>query len=148
VSALSDALNEANSNEWSAREIARRSNGVLSHSVVADYLNGRGAKRPREYVLEAFAQVFPTLSVTKLRELAGYQPGEAERYDPPDEAHQLDRRQRNAVDELIRLLAETGRVGEHGGDTAATNVQPIGRQRPQPPAVVKKAARDPKGRGK
>lgn len=120
MSALSDALNAANVNDWSAREISRRTGGRLSHSVVADYLNGRQAKRPKEYVLQALSEVFPSLTVQQLRELAGYQAGEQEPYEPPEEAHRLDTRQRRAVDELIRLLAErTG--GEQGGDTTATS---------------------------
>lgn len=119
MSALSEALNAANVNEWSAREISRRTDGVLSHSVVADYLGGREAKRPKEYVLQALADVFPTLTVQKLRELAGQPAGEEEPYEPPDVASRLDARQRRAVDEMIRLLAERN-GGEHGGDTAAT----------------------------
>lgn len=121
MSALSDALNAANTNDWSAREISRRSRGALSHSVVADYLGGREAKRPKEYVLEAFVDVFPTLTVQQLRELAGYSAGEPEPYEIPEEAHRLDARQRAAVTELIRLLAASKAGGEHGGDTAATN---------------------------
>lgn len=121
MSALSDALNAANVNDWSAREIARRSGDKVSHSVVADYLNGRGAKRPKDYVLAAFAEVFPTLTLPRLRELAGLPAGESEPWAPPDEVHRLSNRQRRAVEEIIRLLADSS-GGEHGGrDAAAMN---------------------------
>jgi hypothetical protein len=141
VSALSDALNAANDLGWSAREISRRTGGKISHSVVADYLNGRGSAHPKEYVLAAFAEVFPRLTVQMLRELAGLPAGEKEPYEPPEEAHRLTARQRRAVDELIRLLAERA-GGEHGGDTAATSVTQL-TPREKLQQVQKKAARRP-----
>ena len=119
MSALSDALNAANVEGWSAREISYKSGGELSHSVVADYLNGRQAKRPTEKVLAGFVKVFPTLSVKRLRELAGYPPGEEEPYKVPDEAHRLDSRQREAVTEIIMLLAEKNGGGGHADGSAA-----------------------------
>lgn len=148
MSALSDALNAANVDGWSAREIARRTGGKLSHSVVADYLGGREAKRPKEYVLEALADVFPTITVQQLRELAGLPAGEMDPYEMPDEVHRLDARQRAAVTEMIRLLAEKQAGGEHGGNTAATkdpgsgpdNVRAL-TKREQMQEIQKKAAR-------
>lgn len=145
MSALSDALNAANVDGWSAREISRKTGGRLSHSVVADYLNGRQAKQPKEYVLQAFAEVFPKLTVKQLRELAGLPAGELDPYQPPAEANRLDARQRRAVDEIIRLLADsTG--GEADGDAATTNVRQLTR-REQMQQIQKKAARkdQPKG---
>lgn len=143
MSALSDALNAANVEGWSAREIARRSSGKVSHSVVADYLNGREASNPSEYVLAAFVEVFPRLTVRKLRDLAGVPAGEEEPYEPPAEAHRLDSRQRKAVDEVIRLLAATTKAGDGDAGRDATPIAEVRdlTKREQMQQPQKKAAR-------
>lgn len=124
MSALSDALNEANTNKWSSRDIARRSEDRINHATVAKYLNGNHGS-PTESVLVVFSEVFG-LPLTRLRELAGLPAGERTAYQPPPEASRLDRRQRKAVDELIRLLAEaTPEVGDGDGrDAAPTRLDP------------------------
>lgn len=121
MSALSKALNDANVNGWSAAEIARRSGGLIHRATAADVLRGKHAKQPSDDVLRAFSVVFPTLSLQKLRVLAGLPAGEAEPYRPPPEANRLDSRQRRAVDELIRLLAEAREAG--GADLASVEEQ-------------------------
>ena len=121
MSALSDALNEANVEGWSAAEIARRSGDLIHRATAANVMRGKHAAAPSDDVLRAFSVVFPKLTLQKLRSLAGLPAGEVEPYRPPAEADRLGARQRRAVDELIRLLAETA-GGEHGGrDTAPMN---------------------------
>lgn len=109
MSALSDALNEANKQGWSTRQIAEKSG--LNHATVAKYLNGTHAVRPDEETLKALSEVF-RIPLERLRELAGLQPGEPDPYVPPQEAARLTRRQRRAVDEVIRsMLDPTEKVG-------------------------------------
>lgn len=139
VSALSDALNQANVDQISAREIARRSGDRVSHSQLSKYLKPTHG-RPGEDVLEVFSEVL-NIPITRLRALAGLPAGDSAPYQPPREANRLDKRQRKVIDELIRMLAETKAGGEDGGDTAATKVTPIdkGARMRQ---MQKKAARD------
>lgn len=105
MSALSDALVEANVEDWSAREIARRGGDRVSHSQIGKYLKP-SHPRPREEVLQVFSDVF-RIPMPRLRELAGLPAGGVEPYEPPQEANRLDSRQRRLVNELIRMLAET-----------------------------------------
>jgi transcriptional regulator with XRE-family HTH domain len=98
-------LNKANVEGWSAAEIARRSGDRIHRATAANVMRGKHAANPSDDVLEAFAAVFPSLSLPKLRELAGRPSGEAEPYIPPPEAALLNARQRKALDELIRSMA-------------------------------------------
>lgn len=119
MSALSDALNEANVEGWSAREIARRGDHRVQFGTVSDYLAGRHG-RPGEDVLKVFSEVL-SIPMPRLRELAGVAAGEREAWDPPAVADRLTRRQRRVIEELIHMLVDpTGEVGDDGGDTAAT----------------------------
>ena len=118
MSELSRALNEANVEQLSAREIARRAGNRVSHSQIGKYLKPEHPK-PGEDVLSVFSEVL-RLPLPNLRELAGLPAGGDTPYAPPPEANRLDRRQRELIDELIRMLVKT-RGGEHGGDTAVTN---------------------------
>jgi hypothetical protein len=111
VSALSDALVEANVEGWSAREIARRGGERVSHSQIGKYLKPTHP-RPGEDVLQVFSDVF-RIPMPRLRQLAALPAGDAEPYEPPAEANRLDSRQRRVVNELIRMLAET-RAGDGG----------------------------------
>lgn len=104
MSALSDALNEANVHRWSSRDLARRSGNQVSHTQLAKYLKP-DHPTPTDAVLAAFAEIFPTLTVPKLRELAGLPRGEEDPYVPPPEGARLSVRQRKAIDELIRSMA-------------------------------------------
>ena len=103
MSALSDALNEANRENWSAAEIARRSGDLIHRATAANVMRGKHATNPSEEVLQAFADVF-RIPVQDLRELAGQPAGESDPYVPPAEAARLDARQRRAVDEIIRSM--------------------------------------------
>lgn len=149
MSSLSDALNEANVEAWSAREIARRGGDRVHFGTVAKYLNGSHG-RPGEEVLQLFSEVLK-VPMPALRELAGQAPGEPEPWTPPDVANRLDRRQRRVLDELIYMLVapEAREDGEHGGNTAATkdpgsgpdNVRPL-TKREQMQQMQTEAARD------
>lgn len=110
MSALSDALNEANVEGWSAAEIARRSGDLIHRATAANVMRGKHAANPPDKVLEAFAVVFPSLSLEQLRQLAGRPGGKRQPYEPPAEADLLDERQRRAVDELIRSMVNSPAV--------------------------------------
>jgi hypothetical protein len=72
------------------------------------------------------------MPLARLRELAGLQAGEPDPYVPPREAAQLSRRQRRAVDEVIRsMLDPTEKVG--GGHAARRSASIAG---PAAPAVL------------
>lgn len=129
VSALSEALNDANVSGWSTREISERAARAgfnINHATVAKYLNGTHASKPTNDVLEAFAAVFSSLTIQKLRKAAGVGLGEPEPYVPPQEAHQLGARERRAVNEVIRLLAQkSAREGDGDErDAAPMNDEP------------------------
>lgn len=114
MSALSDALRDANVEGWSSREIARRSGEKIHHATVSNVMRGKHAANPSDEVLSAFAEVFK-IPLTRLRELAGRPAGETEPYIPPPEADLLDARQRRAVDELIRSIAAASPAARNDG---------------------------------
>lgn len=120
MSALSDALNAANVEGWSARDIARRGGDRVSHSQLGKYLKPTHG-RPGEEVLQVFSDVF-RIPMPKLRRLAGAPAGSTEPYEPPAEANRLNGRQRRVVNELIRMLAETKAGDGDGRDAASTSV--------------------------
>jgi hypothetical protein len=94
-----------------AVEVVRRVTGVdpsINEATVYELLRGRHAKRPGHKLLSAISAAFPALTIQQLREYAGMPPGEAEEYRPPAEANLLSKRQRQALDELIRAMAEGG----------------------------------------
>lgn len=122
MSALSEALNAANVEGWSAREIARRGEDRVSHSQIGKYLKP-SHPRPGEDVLQVFSDVF-RIPMPRLRQLAELPAGAAEPYEPPAEANRLDSRQRRVVNELIRMLAETKAGDGHvDRDAAPTRVR-------------------------
>lgn len=86
----------------SIRQLAAASG--VSHTAVARIMHGEG--RPKDESVQALAV---TLGVkpNDLYGLVGVSaPDEAIPYEPPAEAARLSPRQRKAVDELIRLLAQ------------------------------------------
>lgn len=62
-----------------------------------------GERRASERTMEAVAKALG-VEVTTIREWAAQARGEQEPYAPPAEANQLSRRQRRALDELIRAI--------------------------------------------
>jgi transcriptional regulator with XRE-family HTH domain len=110
MTALSDLLC-AHSVGRSARSLAReaRERGhTLNHDTAARYLRGDHGK-PDEATLVALADVLD-VSLTSLRAAAGLPSELTEPYVPPVEASRLSRRQRLAVDEIIRAMLDPGRV--------------------------------------
>lgn len=111
VTALSDLLAAANEGR-SARALAReaRERGhTLNHDTAARYLRGDHGV-PDEATLVAFADILG-LKLRDLRAAADLPTDSTEAYQPPPEASRLTRRQRRAVDEIIRAMVEPVRAG-------------------------------------
>ena len=111
MSALSDLLTEANAGRLSARSLARAAQLAgysLNHDTAARYLRGDHG-RPDEKTLVALSKVL-RVPMTRLRAAAALPAEETEPYRPPAEASRLNRRQRRAVDEIIRAMLD-GRTG-------------------------------------
>jgi hypothetical protein len=108
MSGLSKLLNEANKGRLSGRAIARLARDrdhTLNHDTAARYLRGDHGT-PDEATLVAFADVLG-ISMTRLRAAAGLPSEATAPYTPPPEASRLTRRQRRAVDEIIRAMLES-----------------------------------------
>jgi hypothetical protein len=117
MTALSDLLSTHNDGLRSARAIAReaRERGhSLNHDTAARYLRGDHGK-PDETTLIALADVLEVPLAT-LRRAAGLPSESTEPYVPPVEASRLSRRQRLAVDEIIRAMLDTGRSAGGSAD--------------------------------
>jgi hypothetical protein len=109
VTALSELLVASNTAGASARGLARlaREHGhTLNHDTAARYLRGDHGV-PDEATLLAFADVLD-VSLRALRVAADLPSESTAPYVPPPEASRLSRRQRRAVDELIRAMLEPG----------------------------------------
>jgi transcriptional regulator with XRE-family HTH domain len=107
MSALSELLQAENSKGLSARAIsqaARELGFTLNHDTAARYLRGEHGT-PDESTLQAFSTVLG-VSLSKLRRAASLPADVTEPYRPPAEADRLNRRQRRAVDEVIRAMLQ------------------------------------------
>jgi hypothetical protein len=107
VSALSDALTSANTAGLSARAVSRAARSLghtVNHDTAARYLRGDHGT-PDEATLIAFADVLG-VPLRTLRAAANLPDESVEPYVPPAEASRLTRRQRRAVDEIIRAMLE------------------------------------------
>jgi transcriptional regulator with XRE-family HTH domain len=107
MSTLSELLQSANTAGLSARSIAREAQALgftLNHDTAARYLRGDHG-RPDEETLLALASVL-NLTLGPLRSAAQLPSEETEPYRPPPESSRLTRRQRRAVDEVIRAMLE------------------------------------------
>jgi hypothetical protein len=106
MSELSDLINAALARKgWdgmSVRELAAASDGALSKDNVAIYRRGAHGV-PDERTLRAWSEI-TGLSVGELRAAAGVPAGEGEPWVPPVESARLSRRQRVALEELIRAF--------------------------------------------
>ena len=121
MTALSELLSAANDNALSARAIARAANErgySLNHDTAARYLRGDHGK-PDEATLVALADVL-RIPLARLRDAAGLPSELTEPYVPPAEASRLTRRQRLAVDEVIRSMLDPGRAAAPPADELAT----------------------------
>lgn len=111
MTALSDLLSAANKSGLSARAIARAAQQrghSINHDTAARYLRGDHG-RPDEATLVAFADVF-RIPLGKLRVAADLPAEQTAPYQPPPESSRLTRRQRRAVDEIIRAMLEPTRA--------------------------------------
>ena len=111
MKSLSELLQAANTEGLSARSIARQAQALgysLNHDTAARYLRGDHG-RPDEDTLLALASVLK-LPLAPLRKAAQLPSEVTEPYRPPAEASRLSRRQRRAVDEIIRAMLEPGRT--------------------------------------
>ncbi|HEU5270906.1 MAG TPA: hypothetical protein VFU36_13355 [Jatrophihabitans sp.] len=125
MSALSELLTRSNTAGLSAREIARQARQAgyrINHDTAARYLRGDHG-RPDEETLRAFAGVLP-VTLAELRTAAQLPAQETEPYQPPVEASRLNRRQRRAVDEIIRAMLEPAAGGVIGLDGRRTTERP------------------------
>lgn len=141
MSELSDLLRSANVEELSTRQIAQRTGGMIGHDLVAKYLRGEHPTDPDERIVEALHMAFPKLSKTRIRNAAKVPPGEPEDWQPPPEANRLNKRQRRAVEELIRSIVAptaasldgaTDRVTGAGAQAPPVDEEPIVHPREEP----------------
>ena len=112
MTALSELLQASNTTNLSARTIARTAREFgfsLNHDTAARYLRGNHGT-PDESTLQALSKVLK-IPMTKLRTAAALPNEVTEPYRPPAEANRLNRRQRRAVDEVIRAMLQTTTTG-------------------------------------
>jgi transcriptional regulator with XRE-family HTH domain len=122
MSDLSELLRAANSKNLSGRSIALAAQDLgfsLNHDTAARYLRGDHG-RPAEATLRALSSVLD-VPLAELRSAAALPTEVTEPYRPPMEASQLNRRQRRAVDEVIRAML-----------AAPPLAQPVTELRPKP----------------
>jgi hypothetical protein len=139
VSTLSDALTSANTAGLSARALSRaaRARGhSVNHDTAARYLRGDHGT-PDEATLIAFADVLG-VPLRTLRAAANLPDESVDPYVPPAEASRLTRRQRRAVDEIIRAMLEPTSARSAVRQLPAPTT-PAARTAPRAP--VRKAAR-------
>src|SRR5690348_2499981 len=144
MSALSDLLNEVNGGKLSARKVARAAQAAgfsLNHDTAARYLRGDHG-RPDEVTLLALSKVL-RIPLGRLRAAAALPAGETEPYRPPAESSRLSRRQRRAIDEIIRAMLETAATGDELSDRRARRPTAGSGRSPGNPAA-KKTVRSPR----
>jgi hypothetical protein len=116
MTALSELLVASNTDQRSARALAReaRERGhTMNHDTAARYLRGdHGA--PDEATLVAFSDVL-RVPLRDLRRAAGLPNELTTPYEPPPESSRLTRRQRKAVDEVIRAMLDTRASSDEAG---------------------------------
>jgi hypothetical protein len=126
MTALSELLVASNTDQRSARALAReaRERGhTMNHDTAARYLRGdHGA--PDEATLVAFSDVL-RVPLRDLRRASGLPNELTAPYQPPPESSRLTRRQRKAVDEIIRAMLDT----RASSDEAAGSVTRMPRRR-------------------
>jgi hypothetical protein len=107
MSTLSDLLTRENTGGLSARAISRAARDAgytLNHDTAARYLRGDHGT-PDEPTLRALSEVLG-VSMSALRRAADLPSDDTAPYVPPAESSRLSRRQRRAVDEIIRAMLE------------------------------------------
>jgi hypothetical protein len=113
MTALSDLIVASNKSGASARALSRRAQDMghsLNHDTAARYLRGDHGV-PDEATLVAFSDVL-NIPLRRLRSAANLPSETTAPYVPPPEASRLSRRQRRALDEIIRAMLESPRGGQ------------------------------------
>ena len=137
MTALSELLQASNTTNLSARTIARNARELgfsLNHDTAARYLRGNHGT-PDESTLQALSKVL-RISMTKLRTAAALPNEVTEPYRPPAESSRLNRRQRRAVDEVIRAMLQPTTTGKQ-----VTELETKRAKKAAPKAAPKAAAR-------
>lgn len=88
----------------SARGLADLVGNGIAHSTINNLVQGRG--RPSQRVVTAVARAL-NISEKRVRELHGSAPGHGP-YEPPENAHLMTPKQREAVNAVIRELVAAG----------------------------------------
>jgi hypothetical protein len=132
MSALSRLINQRMVERGidSGRELARLTEGPARRQGVTPvtsanasiYISGSHG-RPSDRTLKLLAETL-SLPLWKLREAADVPPGEPEPYQPPPEADRLNRKQRNAVNTIIRLLASPETPPDEGSHQLGPGTAP------------------------
>ncbi len=126
MTALSELLQASNTASLSARTIARNARELgfsLNHDTAARYLRGNHGT-PDESTLLALSKVLK-VPMTKLRAAAALPNEVTEPYRPPAESSRLSRRQRRAVDEVIRAMLQPSH-GQQAGDRTGRHARQEG----------------------
>jgi len=142
MTALSELLVAANAAGLSARSLAKQAQEAgftINHDTAARYLRGDHG-RPDEDTLRAFASVLP-VRLADLRAAARLPAEETEPYRPPAEASRLTRRQRRAVDEIIRAMLEPSTASVTELADRQPSGRPTGRRRPGASSSANEAPR-------
>jgi transcriptional regulator with XRE-family HTH domain len=144
VSRLSDLLNElSRAQRMNQPQIVKRSNDLgvpLSKGNVSRYLSGKHPEKPQHATLDAFAQVFgvPAEDLEAAATHTGHEPFEAHA-----SADLLTPPQRTAVNEIIRLLAESNKGAAHASqaEDQEGSHQDVSRTRDRTPMNLAEARR-------
>jgi hypothetical protein len=126
MSALSDYLAAHIPAGWSRADVVRAVGGTLDQATVYRYLGGQHTASPPERVLQAFADALPGTSIVELREAAGLAAGEEAPWTLPPEAQRLNRAQRSAIEQLIRVFLAAPDTAP-GGNQVSTDSEPVTR---------------------
>jgi hypothetical protein len=129
MTALSDLLSAHVKPGVSARAVSRRAQELgysLNHDTAARYLRGDHGM-PDEVTLVAFSQVLK-VPLRELRAAANLPTETTAPYVPPAEASRLTRRQRRAVDEIIRAMIEPAKGEKRPAELAERRARPAQRQ--------------------
>ena len=134
MTALSELLVASNKSGASARSLARqaRERGhTLNHDTAARYLRGDHGV-PDEATLLAFAEVLK-IPLRDLRAAADLPSETTTPYVPPAEASRLTRRQRRALDEIIRAMLEPTTTRGQAAQLADRGRRAARHGEPEPP---------------
>ncbi|WP_143153981.1 helix-turn-helix transcriptional regulator [Rhodococcus rhodnii] len=131
MSKLSDLLNSQPVSARQAADIAKEKGIRLPYGTIAAYWSGRHG-RPSAQTLERLAEVLST-PLAQLQRAAWDATAPLGPYEPPAEANLLSRRERNAVDELIRAMAEAITRGQ---DRADSSTEEVTQPRPEASGTV------------